>query len=344
MERRISIQDLARHLGLGKTTVCDALRDLPKVSKRTRARVQQAARELGYIPSPALAAAASRRFQGRVEKEVLLLVEDPGQRQAGAAASIHEAFAAHGFRAESIEYRSREELAKELRVAWHRGIEGVLLRSSRACLEAIDLPEWQHFSVLVSKGSVEDVVLPFDAVSPDLFYEIRLCWLKAVEYGYRKIGLAIPIHTPSLEDDLLRVAGLLAGQWEHPEWPRVPPFVHKARMPLDGGLFLDWFRRHEPEVVIAFSLGYLTRLTDAGYRIPEDFNAILLRVGDSDMPERLGLPALAGLRNVPLSNSNLLVETFRTMLAMRQRGPRTSPRHIMWRPAWVDGPSLCLAR
>jgi LacI family transcriptional regulator, repressor for deo operon, udp, cdd, tsx, nupC, and nupG len=47
-----SIHDVARATGVSTATVSRALRGLPNVSPRTRALVQAAAAELGYVPSP----------------------------------------------------------------------------------------------------------------------------------------------------------------------------------------------------------------------------------------------------------------------------------------------------
>lgn len=46
------IDDVARYTGVSTATVSRALRGLPNVSPRTRQRVQAAAAELGYFPSP----------------------------------------------------------------------------------------------------------------------------------------------------------------------------------------------------------------------------------------------------------------------------------------------------
>ena len=53
------IKDVARELEMSTATVSRALRGLPGVSDATRERVQQAARQLGYVPSPSAAGLAS---------------------------------------------------------------------------------------------------------------------------------------------------------------------------------------------------------------------------------------------------------------------------------------------
>ena len=53
------IKDVARELEMSTATVSRALRGLPGVSDATRERVQQAALQLGYVPSPSAAGLAS---------------------------------------------------------------------------------------------------------------------------------------------------------------------------------------------------------------------------------------------------------------------------------------------
>jgi LacI family repressor for deo operon, udp, cdd, tsx, nupC, and nupG len=53
------IKDVAREVEMSTATVSRALRDLPGVSDETRARVMEAARRLGYVPSPSAAGLAT---------------------------------------------------------------------------------------------------------------------------------------------------------------------------------------------------------------------------------------------------------------------------------------------
>lgn len=50
--RKVSLEDLARHVGLAVGTVSRALNDNERVNKKTRERVKAAAEELGYRPNP----------------------------------------------------------------------------------------------------------------------------------------------------------------------------------------------------------------------------------------------------------------------------------------------------
>ncbi len=61
---RVTLKDIARLCGVTRMTVSKALRAHPEVSERTRARILEAAAQLGYDPS--LAATAKRLAQRRV--------------------------------------------------------------------------------------------------------------------------------------------------------------------------------------------------------------------------------------------------------------------------------------
>jgi len=69
-----TIIDLASHLGISKTTVADALKGSGRVSEETRQRVQEAARELGYVSNR-----AARQLRGSSTEAIALYVP-PGVR------------------------------------------------------------------------------------------------------------------------------------------------------------------------------------------------------------------------------------------------------------------------
>ncbi len=60
--QRITLQDVARHAGVGQMTASRALRDPSQVSEASLKKVEQAVRELGYVPNQAAAALASQQL------------------------------------------------------------------------------------------------------------------------------------------------------------------------------------------------------------------------------------------------------------------------------------------
>lgn len=59
----VSLRDLGRHLGVSHVTVSLALREHPRISESTRAKVRKAAEEFGYQPDPMLQSLARYRIE-----------------------------------------------------------------------------------------------------------------------------------------------------------------------------------------------------------------------------------------------------------------------------------------
>ncbi len=71
----VTIKELSKTLGVSRSTISKALNDRPDVSPDTRARVLQAARDLGYQPS-----AAARNLRRQRTNKIGLVVTYPIQR------------------------------------------------------------------------------------------------------------------------------------------------------------------------------------------------------------------------------------------------------------------------
>lgn len=69
MKKRVTIADLARLLGMDKSSVSLALRDSPRVSEATRARVRRAANEHNYSPNW-----AAKQLAGSSERAIGLVM------------------------------------------------------------------------------------------------------------------------------------------------------------------------------------------------------------------------------------------------------------------------------
>ena len=72
--RRVSLRDIAKHLGVSHVTVSLALRDNTRISKALREKVRQTAEELGYRPDPMLMALAQYRQGKKVAPTVSAMI------------------------------------------------------------------------------------------------------------------------------------------------------------------------------------------------------------------------------------------------------------------------------
>ncbi len=154
-ERPITLEDLATHLKLGRSTVGRALQGHPHVSARTKERVLAAARTFGYRPDPAVAALARRRWPSGAHTGSVTLALIYGGRRSGASGRRSDWF-------ERIRLRARSRAASlgyhfdEFHISdypsWHRlyhvlesrGIRGVVVLALREKFQFDS--DWDRFA------------------------------------------------------------------------------------------------------------------------------------------------------------------------------------------------------
>ncbi len=88
MQNRLTIKDIARLSGVGKSTVSRVLNNESGVSQRTRERVEAVMNQHGFSPSR-----SARAMRGQSDKVVAIIVTRPGfvvrkSRRSNHAASV----------------------------------------------------------------------------------------------------------------------------------------------------------------------------------------------------------------------------------------------------------------
>jgi DNA-binding LacI/PurR family transcriptional regulator len=121
----VSLKELAQHLGVSPSTVSVVLNDVPgrSISEPTRARIRQAAEELGYRPS--LLARSLRRQQTQTIAILLPLVGEEYHAQvlSGLASYLEE----HGYSYLIAQHRhDSARVAEYTKMLISRGAEGVI--------------------------------------------------------------------------------------------------------------------------------------------------------------------------------------------------------------------------
>lgn len=338
MEKRLTLTEIGKRLGLGKSTVQRAMANDPRCNRETAVRVRSAAAELGYQPDPIFAALASRRNR-RVGDGIplaLLVDERPGTPTEGGyfAKEIPERAAALGYRVETINLRTWDNPRRLWKILYARGVAGVFASSLRA--EHLELLAANDLLPLICVGRTDP--LPYNTVRPSIQYSVHQVWERMTRLGYRRIGAALLRHSPMIEDDFSRFAAALACRSLSAlaEGQPIPPL----RTPLDtpSGI-VEWAKEHRPDAVIAFHIGLYFELLAAGYKIPQDIGFACLHQ-DAVAPGTLRDGVLAGItQDYPLigrSAVNLLDQ----MIRHGERGRPEKPITIMVHSEWVDGESL----
>lgn len=338
MDPRVSLRDIARQAGVHFTTVGLALRNDPRVSPATAARIRAVAQELGYMPDAMLSALAtyrhrqSARFAGTL---ACLTSYTPAQLRnnineqqliAGATAQAH----AQGFNLESFQFNAPGMTGPRLSALLRaRGIQGVMFSP------LLPLPgpgpdlEWKHFSAVAVGYSITNPRVHRACIHHT--YNIRLALKTLRERGYRRIGLVLPYEV--FERSLGIVAGAyLAEQYLFPVSDRVEPLIIEQVTKASLGHWLHT-QRIDCVILSADPMGMLAWIGELGYAVPGTLGVCVA--------QRLsGTEGIAGIDYqmdlVGDATTRLLI----SMLQHNERGLPVYPRNIAVEGRWVDRPTL----
>lgn len=179
--RRVTARDVARHAGVSQSTVSYVLNDAPNQTfpETTRAKVRQAAKELGYTPS-----AAARALRRGTSESVLVVLPDApiGENLARAIEAITEIVEPHGY---TVVYR-RQQDARSLSSLWHELMPAAIANLAAFPVEERERIEQAGIPVVASGldfGDSQVLGMPQSVVG-------RLHVQHLVDRGHRRIAFA----------------------------------------------------------------------------------------------------------------------------------------------------------
>ena len=124
MEKKLTILDIARLSGVGKSTVSRVLNQDPKVNAQTRARVEAVIAEHDFVPSKS--ARAMRSQSQQVIGIVVSRLDSSSENQA--VRGMLETLYARGYDAVLMESKfSPAKVSEHLAVLERRGVDGIIL-------------------------------------------------------------------------------------------------------------------------------------------------------------------------------------------------------------------------
>ena len=276
--RVATIFDVARLAGVSHQTVSRVLNDLPNVRPATRERVEEAIKQLRYVPSQAARALVTRRSRtiGLVATGLpdygpssIVLNFNESARDAGYAV-----IATNPADAERATLRSATEMLIR------QNVEAiVLLAAERAALDAFD--GWELGVPLVAIAS--ETRGRGIRVALDQRQGARTAVSHLLELGHREIvHIAGPHGSMDAEErlsgwrDRLAEAGIAGEEPMRGDWSPESAYRIGTELVASG---------RAPRAVFAgndqMALGLLHALADAGLRVPGDVSV----VGFDDIPE-----------------------------------------------------------
>ncbi len=283
-----TFEQIAKRAGVAKSTVSLALRNSPKLLEKTRLRIQDVARQLGYKPNPLVSAQMAYIRSSKTKKSVStigfvntwyeeanhqrLKWEVMGRFHQGVKERVEQL----GFHFEHLEFdmsvyskRRMEEIIKA------RNIDALVLSPLRRATTELVL-NWDPYAVVsigyfATFGNIHRVFY-------DSFSATEAVLKIAKSRGYKRIGFITNAEAEQRAGRLWSSAFLEFQSRCIPKSGQVP----LLRMNLPEAEYSkpeftqieNWYREHKPDLIISFLDRTLRHLRSIGLRSPEDFGYI----------------------------------------------------------------------
>lgn len=339
--RLVTLKDIAGEVGVSVTAVSMALRDHPRLSKATRERIKETARELGYVPNPMVSALMSQVSRGRVINQgvvIGLLVDHRCFHRSSSNGTddyleiiiegLVERLKVLGCKYEEFPLPESPRQQRRInQILQARGITGLLLPSvySVGTVPEID---YNRTTVVTSGYSLAN--LPIHRVVPDEFLAMNLGLLELLRRGYQKPALYTHSHIDRRINGF-SVAAYVAGCYRYfPKLRNRPIVLCEDKWSKSSLKKMIEIRR--PDVIISNYDEIAQWLAELGMRVPEDIGFL-----------RLGLRGPAAQAHTNLNGRILgswMVDLLTSSLNRNETGLPAVPKRLVVPPVFVDGNSL----
>ncbi len=334
---RPTIRTMARSLGISRTSVSEALRDLPRVNQETRERVRAWAKTAGYRFNPLASSILSevRRtrlstFHGvlaAVGLEEPTRVPFPGAYWQDLLRGATERGAELGFKLEHFVVGQKLLSVKRLdSILRSRGIRGVLI------MPAWNRPDFTQLSWTNYTGVYADYLIDLPGLSsvcPDHPRGMELVMQKLHGLGFRRPGLVL-LRQESNRLQHRWLASFLAYVHLHPEIAVLPPLILPE---MSAEVFKRWFRKNRPDVVVGHRAEMINWMKECGAKVPEKHGFCCLNTG-------LNALSCAGLDQRPYHVGVRAIELVIAQIHQNIYGIPELPSNTTVPAQWVDGPTL----
>lgn len=331
--KAVTIHDIAREAGVSPAAVSLALRGEGTLAEATRARIVALAGKMKYRRNVFAASLRTRSLSGSGQGMPLAVLV---QRDAAGATypiltsvrGVREECRRLGFALEEHELDPGVALRPLLRTLYHRGVQGLVLPHTMDA-SAVPAEEWGRFCVVsCNRGTVSPV---FHTVRASAFDVVVRAMAEMQRRGYRRVGGALFRHEPAILDDANREAAFLWAQRLHGFEP-VEPHLGGH---MDREAFLAWVRRTRPDALLAFHVGCLYWLRDAGCKVPGRTSFCCLHL--EDVPATRGV---AGFFTPDVDIGKAAVLMMDSLIRHHERGMPSEVRETLLQRTWREGETL----
>lgn len=338
-KQKVRLVDIAEKAGVTAATVSMALRNDPRISKATRARLQTLAEQMNYEPDAA-AAALSRKHANRNVPQylgtvALLCAEShfEGLRKSARydklRTLLEHTCARLGYKLDYFTVGSEKKAQRALnRMLLARGIRGLLVHGENRPIRNWAL-DWDHFAVTAYSISMHSHT--FNNVISASYQDIYDATVRLLEMGFQKPGLFSPF--PGADHF---VGGFVAAasHWGiHKQLPKLA-FEKTVDGDQERELFAKWFKRYQPDVVLGGYDDHLTHLfSSINVRVPEDVGYCSIDISDH-------FKNISGLIQPRSEAYRVMVDMLHGMLTRHEYGIPSNPLCIQIPSKWNSGKTL----
>lgn len=278
-----TINDVAKRAGVSKMTVSRVINNSGYISDKTRSTVEQAIKELGYIPN-----ALARSLRHKQTSTIALVITDiTNPFFTTIARGVEDAAKEHGF---TVMYGNTDESQEEeiayLTVLIQKQVDGVLLVPSHDSQASIDLLQQHKIPFVILDRRIPDADV--DTVRGDSIGGAYTITCHLIDLGHRNIAfLGGPSHISTARERLfgyrqaLTDAGIDTAGNER---------VYAEAFNYEGGFELAQQVIQAdpmPTAIFAYNnfvaIGALHALRQANLRVPEDISLVVF----DDLPESI---------------------------------------------------------
>jgi LacI family transcriptional regulator len=333
-----TLRDLARQLGVSRTTISLALNNHPRIPEETRARVRAAAAKFGYAPDPQVARLMSylRLRRRSPAHEVIAVLHAFPQRDPWATnthlrtmhESTHARASSRGFSAEDFWLAEPGMTPARLSAIFRaRGITGVVLLPFPHYTPTLEL-DWPNFA---SAALGHSLGVPVHRVSPHQYRDTRTALRKLAALGYRRAGLVLNPDVDERVEHYFMAAYLIEQKSRGSRQRMTPLLFTKGR-----DQFLRWIDAAQPDALLLAQppparsevLGWLEGI---GLRCPRDVGLALL-----DVPHDRK-DTTSGIRQSYAAIGGAAMDFVIAQILRGERGLPGSPQLISLEGQWQNG-------
>ncbi|MCH6257500.1 LacI family transcriptional regulator [Puniceicoccaceae bacterium K14] len=332
----ITLRDIAIESGYSKTAVWLSLKDNPRIPEKTRMKIKEVAKNIGYKPN---AAYEQMLRQVRLAKEIsyratVALVHafdipDPEKRnpyhrelvKGVRSQAKNLGYEVETFWAKQPNMRG-ERLSQILR---SRGIRGIIV-APMPTHRTLDL-DWDKFAAVTIGHSLTEPRLNLVEVNNQQAMALSL--KKLHEKGYRKIGVVMrPDH-----EDIMRYGLSVPYLWMQSQLKKEDRSEIFLIDPSDPSSFFDWFGSNNFEALVTTHTHVVDWLKKSGYSIPEDVGIVF----PTPVYEYMDY---AHVNQMPYNVGTAVVDMLNAQLNRDEYGCPSNPKVAYTDVDWCEGNSL----